>query len=186
MRRLPVLLLVAAAACSSPAGGPQVTAIDLLKTSDRAEKRPAGGRFEVAERSCGGVPVAGIDVPVPSRVIFRSNFPARARLVTIPSLDGPPGAAAEFRIGISDRRTYETLLTRTITAGTCTPESAMAVDLSVYAGWQWSLFYRPDERTWELILGVSVTAGAPTAAAWGAPRVESDSAAVRAFRSGVR
>ena len=182
VRRALLVVLLAASACA-PSDGAPVTAIDLLKASDRAEKRPAGGRFEVVERTCGGGRIAGLGVPAPSRIIYRLNFPLRARLVTVPSLDGPADASAEFRIGISDGRTYETLLTRTITGGTCAPEFPIAIDLSAYAGWQWSLFYRPDERTWELILGVSVTGGAAAGATWGVPRIEGDSQSVRAFRA---
>jgi hypothetical protein len=181
-----LVLLVAASACARSNEGPQVTAIDLLKTSDRAEKRPAGARFEVMERSCGSGRIPGLEVPAPSRIIYRLNVPVRARLATIPSLDGPADAAAEFRIGISDRRTYETLMTRTITGGTCVPDLPMIVDLSRYAGWQWSLFYRPDERTWELILGVSVVGGVPASGNWGVPRIEADSRSVRAFAGGRR
>ena len=181
MSRTLLAVLFAASACAPSASGPQVTAIDLLKSAGPAEKRPAGARFEVVERACGGGHIAGLAAPAPSRITYPLNFPVRARLVTVPSLDGPADASAEFRIGISDRRTYETLLTRTITGGTCVPESPMVVDLSGYAGWQWSLFYRPDERTWDLILGVSVSGGVPAGATWGVPRIEADSRAVRSF-----
>ena len=181
MSRAVLAVLLAASACAPSADRPQVTAADLLKTADRAEKRPAGARFEVVERPCGDGRIAGLDVPAPSRITYRLNFPVRARLVTVPLLEGPADASAEFRIGISDRRTYETLLTRTIAGGTCAPETPMTVDLSGYAGWQWSLFYRPDERTWEVILGVSVSGGIPAGATWGVPRIEADSRSVRSF-----
>lgn len=186
MRGLLVAALFAAAACTTSGGSAPVTAIDLLKAADQAEKRPAGAPFDVVERACGGVHLGGLEVPVPSRIIYRSNFPAGARLVTVPWLDGPPDASAEFRIGISDRRTYETLVTRTIRAGTCAVESTVTLDLSRYGGWQWSLFYRPDERTWELIFGVSAAGGAPVRGGWGAPRIEAGSRAVRAFRDRAR
>ena len=181
MRRMLVVLLLAAAACARDTGT-QVTAIDLVKLSDRAEKRPAGARFAVAERRCGAATLAGLDVPVPSRVTYRLNFPGRARLVTIPVLDGGPGATAEFRIGISDRRTYETLVTRAVESAECASGPAeITVDLSRYAGWQWSLFYRPDERIWELIFGVTAIGGELQTALWGVSRIESDTREARAF-----
>ena len=183
MRRLPpaVTLILALAACARGIG-PQVTAIDLVRLSDRAEKRPPGARFEVAERPCGTATLAGLDVPVPSRLTYRLNFPGRARIVTIPVLQGDAGASAEFRIGISDRRTYETLATRTVATAECSSgSSAMTIDLSRYGGWQWSLFYRPDERTWDLIFGVTAISGRSEAAMWEGLRVETDTREARAF-----
>ena len=119
---------------------------------------------------------------MPSRVTYRLNFPRQARLVTVPVLDAAPGATAEFRIGISDRRTYETLATRIVRAADCAHGSTgMTIDLSRYAGWQWSLFYRPDERRWDLIFGVTGTSGEIDGAMWGMPRIETDTREARAF-----
>jgi hypothetical protein len=181
MRAMLVIIALGASACARD-GGPMVTAIDLVKLVEHAEKRPAGARFDVAERSCGSAPLAGLAAPVPSRVTYRLNFPRHARLVTTPVLDGATGASAEFRIGISDRRTYETLAIRIAAAAECgAGASPMVIDLSLYGGWQWSLFYRPDERTWELILGVNAVAGEIRGAMWGMPRIETNSRDARAF-----
>lgn len=181
MRTTLAVLILAASACTREPG-PPVPAVDLVKLSARAEKRPAGASFEIAERPCGASPLPGLAVPVPSRVTYRLNFPRHAQLVTVPVLDGTTGATAEFRIGISDRRTYETLAIRIASAGDCAAAvSPMTIDLSGFAGWQWSLFYRPDERTWELILGVTGMGGEIRGALWGMARVETDSREARAF-----
>jgi hypothetical protein len=181
VRAMLVVIALAASACVRDAG-PQVTAIDLVKLADRADRRPAGARFEAAERSCASAPLAGLAAPVPSRITYLLNFPRQARLVTTPLLDGSTGASAEFRIGISDRRTYETLAIRIAAAAECgAGASPMVIDLSLYGGWQWSLFYRPDERTWELILGVNAVAGEIRGAMWGMPRIETNSRDARAF-----
>lgn len=185
--RVAVLLLALGGTACARDGGPQVTAIDLVRLSDRAEKRPAGARLQVAQHECGATTLAGLEVPVPSRLTYRLNFPQRARLATTPVLHGSPGAAAEFRIGISDRRTYETLVTRIAMAAECSSGGAeIAVDLSRYAGWQWSLFYRPDERTWELIFGVTAVSGEIHTAMWGMPRIDTDTRAARGFVARAR
>ena len=184
--RLGVFVLALAAAIAGACterNGPRVTAVDLIKLAPRAERRPAGGDFPVVEYTCGGTTIAGQAVPIPSRVIFTMHFPTEAHLITAAAVDGAVDAAAEFRIGVSDRRTYETLFASRVAAGACRDGwTDITVDLSLYAGRQWSLFYRPDERTWELIFGVAVPEGAATRAIWGMPRIESDSRSAKAWR----
>lgn len=161
--------------------------MDLVKLAGQAEKRPVTASFPVVQHTCGQQIQPGQQVPVPSRMTFRLNFPIRSRFVTAAALDGSSDARAEFRVGISDGRTYETLWTSSVAASDCqggwTP---IGVNLSHYAGWQWSLFYRPDERVWELILGVTIQRGRADRAIWGAPRVETDTDAARAFRERPR
>ena len=177
-----VIASVIATACGDRRGS-QVTVVDLIKQAARAERRPAGADFPVLEQTCGGTTMAGQGVPVPSRLIFTLKFPARARLVTAAALEGTEGSAAEFRIGVSDRRTYETLMARRVSTGSCRDGWVpIDIDLGLYAGRQWSVFYRPDERSWELILGVTTQEGTPMRAVWGMPRIESDSQAAKAYR----
>lgn len=175
------IVSVLAGACGDGRGS-QVTVVDLIKQAARAERRPAGADFSVLEHNCRGTTLAGQSVPVPSRLVFTLRFPVRARLVTAAALEGTEGSAAEFRIGVSDRRTYETLMARRISSGACRDGwTPIDIDLGLYAGRQWSVFYRPDERSWELILGVTTQEGTPTRAIWGMPRIESDTAAAKAY-----
>ena len=178
---LVVVIGMSLAACGDDRG-PQVTAVDLLRMAPRTERRPAGADFPIVEHTCAGTTLVGQAVPVPSRMTFTLTFPARARLVTAAALEAAGDAAAEFRIGVSDRRVYETVLTTRVPASACRAGwSDIVIDLSRYGGRQWSLFYRPDERTWELILGVTMQEGDAGRAIWGLPRIESDSRAAKAY-----
>ena len=187
MRRELVTLVLgivplAAAATGCTAGTTQVTAIDLLKRADAATRRPEAGPFAIEDQPCGGRRITAQAVPVPSRLTWTLNFPARARLIATPGLAGSSDAAAEFRVGISDRRVYETLLTQVVAADACAHGGQeISIDLSRFGGRQWSLFYRPDDRRWELIFGVTVKSGEVARAFWGAPRVEADTRAARNY-----
>ena len=187
MRPTPALLTlgvaigVSFAACREDRGS-QVTVVDLLRIAASAERRPAGAEFPIVEQACGGRTLAGQAVPVPSRLTFTLKFPARARLVTAAALEARGDATAEFRVGMSDRRTYETLVATRVSADACRAGwSEIVIDLSRYGGRQWSLFYRPDERTWELIFGVTIQAGDAVRAIWGLPRIESDRRSAKAY-----
>lgn len=70
---------------------------------------------------------------------------------------------------MSDARIYEELAAVTVTAGG--GWSTMTADLSAYAGWKFSLFYRPDERTWRVNLSADAIGGAPGRVAWGVPEI---------------
>lgn len=165
--------------------------IDLVHDLPRAEKRPAGAPFELAEHILSSTRLATIDAPVPSRIIWTTAFPARALLNTqVAAIPAAPGGAmtVTFRVGISDDRVYEPLAQRTVSvpagaAGTWTP---MAADLSRYAGWQWSVFYRPDGQRWRLIFNADFVQG-DGRAWWGAPGIDGDrDAAQRWLRRGSR
>lgn len=181
---LPPALIATAlvvAACGDSRSTP-VTVVDLIKMSPRAERRPVSAEFPIVEHTCAGATRAGQAVPVPSRLTFTLSFPARARLVTAAALDADSDATAEFRVGVSDRRTYETLLATRVQASACRDGwTDMVIDLSLYGGRQWSLFYRPDERTWELIFGVTIQDGVARRGIWGMPRIESDSRSAKAY-----
>lgn len=180
-----LLVALLTVACGQPV--PTVTAIDLLKRSTTAERRPASGEFPIVEHSCADERMASQVVPVPSRLTYTMNFPARARFLAAVAVTGSADARAEFRIGISDRRLYETLHVQSVAASSCgSTWQQVAIDLARYGGRQWSVFYRPDQRRWELILGVTRQQGDVGTAVWGAPRIETDGRAARAFLAARR
>jgi hypothetical protein len=97
----------------------------------------------------------------PARVTWTLRFPDAAALMTaasiVPEADGSTGAGTTLRIGLSDDRYYEGIFKREFA-----PDPVwqpVVVDLSKYAGWQWSLFYRPSERRWKLIVNADATPG---------------------------
>ena len=168
-------------ACGVPRD-PQVRVIDLLKTGI-AEQRPIKAEFHLDEHTFGTDTRATLVVPPDSRAIWQMELPRRATLNTSVGVTGAAESdAATFRIGISDERVYEPLLERTVTVGDCARGwIPLSADLSRYAGWQWSLFYRPDGRQWRIVLAVSRVGGAPDKAFWAAPGIDTDRAAARRF-----
>jgi hypothetical protein len=55
----------------------------------------------------------------------------------------------------------------------------LRADLSAYAGWQWSLFYRPEAQLWRLVLSTDALAGVPGRGVWGAAGIDGDRSAAR-------
>jgi hypothetical protein len=120
--------------------------------------------------------------PAPSRVIWRLPLPRRAILrasLALESSEVPP-SPVRFRVGISDDRVYEGL-----DAITIPPDrrgwTELRVDLSAYAGWKWSLFYRPDRVIWHLVLAVDAASGGAVAAVWGSPEIVTDARGLREY-----
>ena len=161
---------------------PRIRAVDLLKQLVHAEKRPVDGTFELVDHGCGATRHPSLAVPAPSRLTWSTKFPDGAVFTSGAAVDGPPGASAVFRVGVSDDRIYEQLETRTVTADECgrawTP---IVVNLQQYTGWRFSLFYQPRGRTWRLVLGVNAGSVAPTRAYWAVPQIEADLDAVKRF-----
>lgn len=122
-------------------------------------------------------------MPVPSRVTWTQALPVRGMLrvdAAVPGESGP--AVVLFRIGISDDRVYEGLVEREIATGDSRQGwTPMRADLSDYAGRKFSLFYRPDNRRWRIVLGAYAVSGATGWAYWGAPGIEADGEAARRF-----
>jgi hypothetical protein len=89
------------------------------------------------------------------------------------------GAPVRVRIGISDNRIYDELGEATLQpSGHWTP---IDVDLSAYAGWKPSLFYRPDRVVWHFILSADAVAGAPATVAWARPEIVASPDAAREY-----
>ena len=161
--------------------GSQVVAIDLMKLLGQADLRPPN-TFTISEHSCAEGRRPGVQIPPVSRGTWTLSFPERATLAAFAAVQGTEAASAEFRVGMSDDRVYETLHTQVVSAADCARGwTELRVDLSRYAGRQFSLFYRPDRKKWKLILGVNTRAGAPDAAFWGAPRIEADVESVKRY-----
>jgi hypothetical protein len=78
------------------------------------------------------------------------------------------------RIGVSDARIYEELAAATVTDGS--GWSTITADLSAYAGWKFSLFYRPEGQTWRVNLSADAIGGIPGRVAWGEPEIVTNTA----------
>ena len=176
-------MLAIHAGCGA-AGEPNVQVVDLLKQFDDAEKRPTSAAFPIAEHTFGGATRASIIAPANSRVTFRPRLPRngmfRADAAVSPD-DGP--ASVNFRIGISDGRVYETLHEQVVaTDGSANADwTTITADLSLYAGPKFSLFYQPDRRQWQLVLGTNIIQGSPGAILWGGPGLYTDRKGARTY-----
>jgi hypothetical protein len=130
-----------------------------------------------------GVTRPAIVMPVPSRVTWSVPLPRRGVLRTSAALAPAPSGAtpppARFRIGISDHRIYEGLSEKVLTAEDGWVD--FSVDLSAYAGWKWSLFYRPDRVMWNVVLAADAGGAGTATAVWAAPEIVTDAAAAREF-----
>jgi hypothetical protein len=174
------ILVSITAACSRSPAAASVPAVDLLRTFDRAEKRPAPG-FDLAAFDLDGAARPSIVAPVPSRAIWSLPVPHRSVFRVFVAL--APGAAAgpvRVRVGISDDRIYEGLAEARLTAGA--PRWVeLRADLRAYAGWQWSLFYRPDRLMWRLVLASDPLSTEPAQVLWGSPQILTDVDSAREY-----
>ena len=101
-------------------------------------------------------------------------MPRRGVLRTFVALDTDDSASAvRFRIGVSDHRIYEGLNERTIT-GERRGWVELRTDLSAYAGFKWSLFYRPERIVWRLVLAADALGPNPVRGVWGTPEILAD------------
>ena len=87
---------------------------------------------------------------------------------------------ARLRVGISDDRTYEPL-TQVVLSPDARGWTDLRADLSAYAGWKWSLFYRPDRIVWRLVLAADAIDTAPATVLWGEPQIETDTESAREY-----
>ena len=181
------MVLAAIAAATIFAGcarsqGERLRVVDLLEHESSAEKRPVGGSFEIRELTCGGVSRTALAVPGSSRVIWPLPLPARGVLAAGAAVEGAPGASVTFRVGISDDRIYEGLQSIQVAADACGRAWVpLAVDLSLYGGIKFSIFYQPNRRTWRLVLATNPEQGHVVRAYWARPVVESDQAAAKEY-----
>jgi len=135
--------------------------VDLLLELPRAAQAPAADAHrlisvEVVDYQ--GQSKPALVLHATSRVIWQVQMTAVAELRTeIARLPGNDAAGdLTVRLGMSDGRLYEDLFRERLAAsGSDAPDwQPLAIDLSPYSGWKWSLFYQPARRTWSLILNV--------------------------------
>ena len=165
------LVALALLACRC-AGRSPVAFVDLIDTLPAAERRaalPVDTAIRVDIVGPAGDIRPSIVTQAPARVIWSTRLPWRARLETAVIL-ADDGYGATARIGISDDRRYEELVNIALD-GAARPRTwrTVTIDLGAYSSWQWSLFYRPWERTWRLVFNADGPGGAHVA--WARPMV---------------
>jgi hypothetical protein len=148
-----------------------------------AEQRPPGSFALTADR-LDGVSRPAIAASVPSRLTLRLPLPRHGVFHAFVGLAGTPDgderAGARVRVGVSDDRTYEQLTAHLLVSGG-RGWTELRADLSAYAGWKWSVFYRPDRITWRLVLAADATVTGPATVLWGEPQIDTDTASAREY-----
>ena len=169
--------------CRSTTPFAPVRVVDLIREMDRADKRPPGA-FAIVESQVGGVARPAIAAAVPSRLTVPLPLPRHGVFHAFVALaDGPAGSRAapvRLRIGVSDHRIYEGLTQLTLVPGNRAWMDIRA-DLSAYAGWKWSLFYRPDRISWRVVLAADATDNEPATILWGSPEILTDTISAREY-----
>jgi hypothetical protein len=177
-------VVLSIAACG-PRDRTPLPVVDLVRELSSAEARPSPASFDVLEYRIAGAGYPAIRTTAPSRLTYTLPIPRRSRLLARVSIDasagGLPPQPLRFRVGVSDERLYEQLAEVLVTPGSHSPWTDLHADLSAYAGWKWSVFYRPERRRWRLILNTDAPTGVPARGVWGAVAIESDRAAAREY-----
>lgn len=178
-------LVVAIVLCGCRSSTPfaPVRVIDLIREMDRADKRPPAG-FAIVEHQVDGVARPAIAAAVPSRLTLALPLPRHGVFHAFVALaDDPPGSRAapvRLRVGVSDHRIYEGL-TQLILAPGNRAWMDIRADLSAYAGWKWSLFYRPERIVWRVVLAADATDNVPATVLWAAPEIVTDTKSAREY-----
>jgi hypothetical protein len=176
-RGLHIAVLVLGSSCC--AGNPPPPYIDLLREMPAAERRavlPVDEAIRVDVAGAGGDLRPAIVMTAPARLTWSLRFPAGAHLRTAVALvadaRGSVGAGATARIGLSDGRSYDPVLTMKLEppASGASAWHPIDLDLRAYSGWQWSVFYRPSAITWLMNLSVDATPGGSVA--WARPTIQ--------------
>ena len=116
-------------------------AIDLISTFEAATKKPDAGVFQVVDADLNGERKHAIFTEAPSRMIWKVKIPddgwIKASLGMKPESWEKEGDGVLFRIGVSDGRTFEDLLTLNVDPFHSKSDRRwipVAVDVSQYAG----------------------------------------------------
>jgi hypothetical protein len=178
---LVVALLLGGCRSSPPAAS--VPVVDLLREMDGAEQRPPGA-FRLTEYRREGVSRPAIAAAVPSRLTVRLPLPRRGVFHAFVGLaDAPAGhdpVGARLRVGVSDDRTYDALGELVLVPG-AHGWIEVRTDLSAYAGWKWSVFYRPERTVWRVVLAADAVAAGPATVLWAEPAIETDTESAREY-----
>jgi len=176
---LSIVVVILCGGCRHVENTP-VAVVNLIREVDGAEKRPIGG-FEIATREIDGQSHPSIVMPVPSRLTIRLPLPRHGLLRAVASID-PDSAPVpvRLRVGVSDNRIYEQLTDVILSPGE-RHWTVVQTDLSSYAGWQWSLFYRPERTIWGVVVAADAMGGAPTRAIWGSPEIITDTGSAKEY-----
>ena len=148
---------------------------------DNADQRPPGA-VTVTEFHRDGVSRPAIAAAVPSRLTVRLPFPHHGVFRASVARTGTQPGGARLRVGVSDERTFEEV-TNLVLSPDARGWTDLRVDLSAYAGWKWSLFYRPDRIVWRLVLAADAVDNSPPTVLWGEPRIETDTNSAREYRA---
>jgi hypothetical protein len=169
--------------CGSPTPTAPVRVVNLLREMDRADQRPPRG-FSVGDYRIDNVAHPAIEAAVPSRLTVPLLLPRRGAFRAFVALAGAPAgqqtAGVRLRIGVSDHRIYEGLTELTLTPGH-PGWMEIRTDLSAYAGWKWSVFYRPEQIVWRLVLAADTTDAVPATVLWGEPEIVTDTKSAREY-----
>jgi hypothetical protein len=162
----PCLAVLVFALASCAAGRETIRIVDLVHEcrAPRCARRDRLGSSTTSPR----VDPGRRSDNLPSRLVFTLPIPRRSTFRTAIALGGADPASIQFRIGVSDDRIYEALVDRTLTSADVNRWTDIQTDLSAYAGWKWSLFYRPERQRWRLVLNTDVVTGTHAQAVWGA------------------
>ncbi len=116
-------------------------AIDLIAAFESAQKRPAGGTFEIVDADLNGDKKRAIFTAPASRIIWKIRIPDDGWLMVAlglkPESWETEGDGVLFRIGVSDGRVFEDIVTHHIDPFHNKGDRRwvpVAVDLSAYAG----------------------------------------------------
>jgi hypothetical protein len=147
--------------------------IDLIEVFEAAEKRPAGGTFDVIDATLNGDTRRAIFTEAPSRIIWRVTLPddgwLRVAMGMKPEAWEQEGDGVQFRIGVSDGRQYEPLLTQMVNPFANQGDRRwipVMLDLSAFGGEHVELIFNTDNSP----EGRGPDARADLAL-WGAPEV---------------
>jgi hypothetical protein len=170
------LVVLVAAGCRPASSSTSVTVVDFIQEVHRAEQRPSV--YTVTEWDAAGTVRPALVGPSPGRLIWTLPIPHGARFEAQIAAAGAP---VRVRVGVSDARIYEALGDAAVTPGA--PWTPVSVDLSAYAGWKPSLFYRPDRVAWRLVLSADAITGAPGTVAWGTPEIVASIRSAREYQT---
>ena len=176
-----VALAMTLAACGTSSS---VRIVDLVRDFRDAEARPSRAAFEVDRRLCRGQSEPAIRTIVPSRHHLRaSRCRAAAHLSRASRSTAASTARLLNRFGFASASattaSTSSWPTSLLTPGDQTGWTELRADLSAYAGWQWSVFYRPEDQRWRLVLSADAVSGVRTRGVWGAPGIDGDRSAAR-------